>query len=69
MAGDAVSKTLAAHPGADPVATARAAVTAAARKHAPGLLGSEAGLAGTRHHRSGRWVRHGRNIIILNCRA
>jgi hypothetical protein len=69
MAGDAVSKTLAAHPDADPVATARAAVMAAARRHAPGLLGSEAGVPGTRHHRSGRWVRHGRNIIILNCRA
>lgn len=66
MAGDAVKTALSANPGANPAAVAKAAVTAAVQKHVPGLLtGIKAGKPPSGH--IGRWVRHGRNIIILNC--
>jgi hypothetical protein len=69
MAGDTVRSTLAGDPGAVPLALAKAALAAAAEKHAPALLaprgtGAEAGHASGR---VGRWVRQGRNIIIVNC--
>ncbi|MBX7151960.1 hypothetical protein K1X84_09995 [bacterium] len=38
------------------------AIKAAARHHAPGLMGIAAGSAG---NRTGRWIRRGRKIIIL----
>jgi hypothetical protein len=67
MAGDTVKATLAGDPADQPLAVARAALIEAAKKHAPMLL---AGNAVRPHHdgaRVGRWVRHGRNIIIVNC--
>jgi hypothetical protein len=68
LAGDAVKSALAAPPGANPAAAAREAVTAAVQKHAPALLMGGAGpTGGQQAGRVGRWVRHGRNIIILNC--
>jgi hypothetical protein len=65
MAADAV-KTAVAVPGANPVAAAQAAVKAAVEKHAPGLVGGAAGSVG-KPGRTGRWVRQGRNVIIVNC--
>jgi hypothetical protein len=66
MAGDAVKSAVAAPPSASPVAAAQAAVKAAVAKHAPALLdGAARPLA--RRGRTGRWVRHGRNVIIVNC--
>jgi hypothetical protein len=73
MAGDAVKTALAAPAATNAAAAARAAVTAAVQKHAPGLLAPAGGAIGAAkgegHHggRVGRWVRHGQNIIILNC--
>jgi hypothetical protein len=64
MAGQAVKSAVTAPPSVSPAATAQSAVIAAAKKHAPGLL-TEA--ARSRVGRAGRWVRHGRNIIIVNC--
>jgi hypothetical protein len=65
MAGEAVQGAVTAPPGAAPAAVAQAAVTAAAQKHAPGLLrgapGASRGVGQT-----GRWMRRGRNIILMN---
>ena len=66
MAGDAVKGAVTAPPSAAPAAVAQGAVTAAAQKHAPGLLRGAPG-AGRGAGHTGRWVRRGRNIIILNC--
>ena len=65
---DAVKNAASARAG-DPLAAARVAAIAAARRYAPGLLRgdatapplSSAGVAG------GRWIRKGRNIVIVNC--
>ena len=66
MAGDAVKMAATAPPDIDPSTIAGAAVTAAAERHAPGLLESAA-KSRREHHHSGRWVRRGRNVIIVNC--
>jgi hypothetical protein len=60
--------TLAAPPGVSPASAAQQAVKAAAAKFAPGLLAGRSHLsppipAGA----SGRWVRKGRNVVLLNC--
>ena len=74
LAADAVKSAVAAAPGVNPVAVAKAAVKEAVEKRAPGLLGVAApGVLGgvTRPvgklGRTGRWVRQGRNVIIVNC--
>jgi hypothetical protein len=73
MAADAVKTAATAPPGIDPSMVAGTAVTAAAEKHAPGLLESAARSPrqhGHHHHGhgdSGRWVRRGRNVVIVNC--
>ncbi len=68
MSGEAVKNAVSAPPTADPKAVAKAAVVTAARQHAPGLLaGTRAAPAGGPLGRSGRWIRRGRNIIIVNC--
>lgn len=72
FAGAAAQRAALTSPTVDPRAAARAAVVAAARSHAPGLLRvaaatiptgipTAAGPAG----RSGRWIRRGRKIILL----
>jgi hypothetical protein len=47
----------------------RAAAVAAAQQHAPGLLrGVGTAAAKTSSlSRSGRWIRRGRSIVIVNC--
>jgi hypothetical protein len=71
LAGDAAQKAAQAPPQAPPAQAARAALAAAARTHAPGLLKSAAGAAlpavpGSRRRRmSGRWVRRGNRILLL----
>jgi hypothetical protein len=69
MAGDTLKSTLAGDPGATPIALAKAALTEAAQKHAPALLVPATMGAVPAHSagRVGRWVRQGRNIIIVNC--
>lgn len=65
FAGEAAKKAALAPPAVDPQSAAKAAVTAAARRHAPGLLPQPAppavGITGL----SGRWIRRGRKIILL----
>jgi hypothetical protein len=62
-------KNAAASDAIDPVIAAQSGTAAAARRYAPGLLGLQqpskslaSGLAG-----SGRWVRRGRSILVLDC--
>jgi hypothetical protein len=64
VAGTAAQQVASAAPGADPVATAKQAVTAAAQQHVPSLATSGGGVAGGRAHR-GRWVRRGSRIIVM----
>ena len=66
MAADAVKTAATAPPDIDPSVIAGTAVTAAAEKHTPGLLES-AQKSGRHDKHAGRWVRRGRNVIILNC--
>ncbi len=66
ISGDAVKSALSAPPAANPAAVAQSAVTTAAQKHAPGLVGGSVGPT-PKLGRGGRWVRQGRNIIIVNC--
>jgi hypothetical protein len=70
FAGTAAKKAATTPPTVAPQAAARSAVVAAARRFAPGLVrgGSSAvGPVAGRLGRRGRWVRRGRNIIIVNC--
>jgi len=72
FAGEAVRNAAQAPLSAPAKATAEAAATRAARRYAPGLLGNIPRLAtgsapGLSPHRSGRWTRRGRSIVVLNC--
>jgi hypothetical protein len=69
MAGDTLKATLAGDSGTSPLVLARAALTEAAQKHAPALLAGAGAGAMPSHGpgRVGRWIRQGRNIIIVNC--
>ena len=68
LAADAVKSAAVAPPGANPVEVAKAAVRAAVEKRAPGLLsGSATARPNGKFGRTGRWVRQGRNVIIVNC--
>ena len=68
FASEAVKNAASTSPAQDPVAAAQSAVAAAARRLAPGLVQAPgptqagAGVAG-----SGRWIRQGRNVIVVNC--
>jgi hypothetical protein len=66
MAGQAVKSAVTAPPTGNPMAAAQSAVVAAAKKIVPGLLKEGIAMPG-QQARTGRWVRHGRNIIIVNC--
>jgi len=67
LAGTATGNATMAPAAANPAATARAAMVAAARKHAPGLVrgvpSTAIGIGGG--GRSGRWIRRGRRILLL----
>jgi hypothetical protein len=71
LANAAAEEAALAPPGAPPGATAQAALAAAARRYAPGL-GQEL-LAGETEHggrrrqaRTGRWMRRGRTIVLID---
>jgi len=68
LAGDAAQEAAAAPSGASPQAVAQQAVAAAAQKHAPGLAAGAApapARSARPRSQSGRWVRRGREIILL----
>lgn len=73
FAGAAAKKAAKAPPTADPAKVAKAATIAAARRHAPGLLslrgvtqGCPSTITPGVKGRSGRWIRRGRRIILLD---
>jgi hypothetical protein len=70
FAGGASGKAASMPSAASPPAAARSAAMAAARRHAPGLVPGRSANGpqpGPRGGRTGRWVRRGRQIIVLNC--
>jgi hypothetical protein len=65
LSADAASNAAQAPPSANPQAAANRAMTAAAQRHAPGLLRQRYGAgAYSGGGRSGRWVRRGRKLIV-----
>jgi hypothetical protein len=67
FAGETVKNTVSAPPAADPRAAARAAAARAAQRYVPGLLRPDAAApATTGRARTGRWIRQGRNILLLD---
>jgi hypothetical protein len=67
FAGEAVTN-VARSSSPDPVAAAQSATMIAARKYAPGLLrGPGLNASARRAGPGGRWVRRGRNILVVNC--
>lgn len=67
FAANTVKNAVSAPPSIDPRRAAQAAATKAAQKYAPVLLGAGTGTSVSMgKSRSGRWIRRGRNIIILN---
>jgi hypothetical protein len=71
FAADTVKEAASAPPTVDPSDAAQSAAADAAQKHAPNLLQPIAEPAARSSMpgkgRSGRWIRRGRKIIILDC--
>ena len=66
FAGATVKNSIDAPPGANPTEAAQRAAREAARAHAPGLMNIGAEGAGmTETRRTGRWIRHGNEIVLL----
>jgi hypothetical protein len=68
LTGTAAKQAALASPGTDPVQAAKAAIAQATRLHvpSPGAAFPVSGTAGGQV-KTGRWMRRGRNIIIVNC--
>ena len=73
FAGEAVKNAAGARTNTPPQAAAQAAAVQAAGRYAPRLLGNIPSLASADQdarlipRRSGRWVRRGRGIVVVNC--
>jgi hypothetical protein len=69
FAADTVNNATSAPPSVDPRNAAQSAALAAAQKYAPNLLRPTAAAPSSmpQKTRGGRWIRRGRNIIIVNC--
>jgi hypothetical protein len=68
LAATAADQAAAAPPAADPNQVVRAAMTAAAQQHAPGLLRGRAGAGGgvrCPKRKTGKWVRQGTRLIVI----
>jgi hypothetical protein len=63
LAADTIRKAAAGPSSAGPMDIAKAALAQAARQHAPGLMRHGDGLAPL----SGRWIRAGSRIVVLDC--
>lgn len=67
LAGTAARQAALVSPNTDPVQAAKDAITHAARLHVPSLgRANSASVATGGHARTGRWMRQGRNIIVLS---
>jgi hypothetical protein len=73
FAGAAAANAAQAPPTVSAPAVARNAAVAAAREHAPGMVGASGpgrlAIPGQAGPGRGRWVRRGRTIVIVNCNA
>lgn len=73
FAADAVKNAVSTPSNIDPVTAAQSAAVNAAQKYAPKLLNQRSESAkpsspkGNKDSSGGRWLRRGRNIIIVNC--
>lgn len=65
FAGDTVKKAITAPASPNPKVAAQSAAVQAAKNLAPGLL-TAAQASATQRGKTGRWVRRGRHILILN---
>jgi uncharacterized protein (DUF697 family) len=68
LGAEAAKQAADAPPNAPPQAAAKQALVTAAQTHAPGLVGANGNQQTGRRRspRSGRWMRQGRNIVLLN---
>lgn len=66
FAANTVKNAVSAPASIDPRRAAQAAAAKAARKFAPALLATGTSVSMGKGRSSGRWIRRGRNIIILN---
>jgi hypothetical protein len=69
FAGAAAKKAAQTPPRVPPQQAAKAAAMAAAQQYAPGMIRGTASSTPTMaggQSRSGRWIRRGRNIVLLN---
>jgi hypothetical protein len=67
FAADTVKNAVSAPSSVDPRNAAQTAATTAAQKYAPNLLTPTASTPASGKARSGRWIRQGRNIVLINC--
>lgn len=67
LAGAAAKQAALASPDTDPIQAAKAAITHAARSHIPSLGAFPVSGAAGRQVKTGRWMRRGRNVIVVNC--
>ena len=68
FASEAVTNAASTSTAQDPVAAAQAAVAASAQRLAPGLVPAPRPIqANAGRAASGRWIRQGRNVIVVNC--
>jgi type IV secretory pathway TrbL component len=66
FAGEAAKHAATSSASLEPRAAAEAAMIQAARRYAPGFTGQRTIPVGRRSARTGRWVRAGQNIIVVN---
>jgi hypothetical protein len=64
LASDAAQTATQASPGTSPAQIAKQAITEAAKKFAPGLLGRNGHTGASSGADHGRWVRKGRKIVV-----
>ena len=67
FAADTVKNAISTPSSVNPVSAAQTAATTAAQKYAPNLLTPAASTPTSGKARSGRWIRKGRNIVLINC--
>jgi hypothetical protein len=65
VAGTAAQNLADTPPDASPITAAKAAFTAAAQQHAPGLLAGAVGAGTAGRPKTGRWVRKPGKIVLL----
>jgi hypothetical protein len=65
LSGEAAKQAAGVSSAVDPAAAAKSAAVAAAQRYAPGLLRPVVPGSASGGRRTGRWVRHGRRIVLM----